>query len=586
MNSETWRYSFLCVLILPFLPLVATAESACGKPATPISEVQGTDPASLLAGKTVTVEGILTQDSRSEGGFGGFYLQQADHETDNNPATSEALFVYTDRDIGKPGMRLRVTGKVKEYHGLTELVAVRDIRICGREALPAPSPLALPWTQDPEHLENMRVNFRQPLTVVDNYNLGRYGELALAAADQVQPTEHLPPGDDAYRASIRNRQNRVLLDDNRSIRNPRPIPWPPEGLSSTTVRAGDRIDELVGVLDFRFDAWRIQPTQTPVFLTTNPREPASGSLPDDPVRIVALNLGNFFNGDGQGGQFPTARGAATPAAFQRQQQRLVQTLLAPDPDILALTELENDGYGPHSAIASLAEALGSQWRFVSTPGQDGDDEIRTGMLYRSDRISAIGQPERLASGPFRSGGRPPLAQDFRRIDGDVTVRVVVPHLKSKSCRGARGDDQDQADGQGCYAARRTDEAQALAGWSSINAGGRNSAGTLIIGDLNSYAREQPIAVLKSAGFASMVHHFHPCTENTCHHYTYRYGGEKGSLDYALASTTLKPRVVGARSWLVNADEPRVLGYQSKRAAKRQGPWRSSDHNPVIVDLKL
>lgn len=586
MNPETRRYSLLCFLVLPFLPLSATAEPACGKPATPISEVQGTGPASHLAGQTVTVEGILTHDSRSDGGFGGFYLQQADHETDNNPATSEALFVYTDRDIGKTGMRLRVTGKVKEYHGLTELVAIGNIRVCGREALPAPSPLALPWTQDPEQLENMRVTFRQPLTVVDNYNLDRYGELALAASDQVQPTEYLPPGDDAYRASIRNRQNRVLLDDNRSIRNPRPIPWPHEGLSSATVRSGDQIGGLVGVLDFRFDAWRVQPSEAPVFLATNPRDFAPPPLPGDPVRIMTLNLGNFFNGDGRGGQFPTTRGAETSAEFQRQQQRLVQTLLAPDPDILALTELENDGYGPHSAIASLASALGSQWRFVSTPGQDGDDEIRTGLLYRADRVSARGLPARLTSGPFRSRGRPPLAQDFARLDGDATVRVIVPHLKSKSCRGARGDDQDQADGQGCYTSRRNAEAQALTDWPGTVSGDPRSAGTLIIGDLNSYAREQPLAVFATAGFISMVHRFHPCTEDQCRQYTYRYRGEKGTLDYALASEALMPRIFNARSWLVNADEPRVLGYQGDQQPGKNEPWRSTDHNPVIVDLTL
>ncbi len=440
MSSETWRYSFFCLLILSFLPVAATAESVCGSPATPISEVQGTGPASPLAGKTVTVEGILTQDSRSDGGFGGFYLQQADHQTDNDPATSEALFVYTDRDTGASGMRLRVTGKVKEYHGLTELVAVRNLRTCGKEALPAPVPLTLPWAVNPEHLENMRVAFRQPLTVVDNYNLARYGELALAASDQVQPTEYLPPGNQAHRQSARNRQNRVLLDDNRSRRDPRPVPWPPAGLSSATVRAGDRIDGLVGVLDFRFDAWRIQPAGTPVFLATNPRKPAPSAPAADSLRVLALNLGNYFNGDGKGGNFPTPRGAATMADFQRQQQRLIQTLQAPDPDILALTELENDGYGPHSAIASLASALGSQWRFVSTPGQDGDDEIRTGLLYRADRVSARGSPARLTGGPFRSQGRPPLAQDFARLDGDATVRVIVPHLKSKSCRGARGDE--------------------------------------------------------------------------------------------------------------------------------------------------
>ena len=564
----------------------AAAASACGDAATPISAVQGNGPASPLTGRTVTVEGILTRDFRSENAFGGFYMQQADRETDGDPATSEALFVYTDRAAGEPGMRLRVTGKVKEYHGLTELVAVREIRLCGPAALPAPVILTLPWTVDPESLENMRVTFRHPLTVVDNGNLARYGELALAASDQVQPTEYLSPGSPAHRRSVSNRRNRVLLDDNRSLRDPRPLPWPPANSSSTTVRAGDRIDGLAGILDFRFGAWRIQPARTPRFLSTNPRTPAPPPPPGDSVRVVALNLGNYFNGDGRGGDFPTPRGAATKAQFQRQQQRLIQALHAPDPDILAVTELENDGYGPDSAIATLAAALGSHWRFVGTPDQDGDDAIRTGLLYRADRVVAIGPAARLAGGPFRLGGRPPLAQDFRRAGGEHTVRVVVPHLKSKSCRGARNAERDQSDGQGCYASRRTAEAAALANWSGTASADPRSAGTLIIGDLNSYARERPLAVLVRAGFASMVHQFHPCTDKHCRHYTYRYRGEKGTLDYALAGAKLRPRVFAARSWLVNADEPRALGYQGVMSPDPNAPWRSTDHNPVIVDLRL
>jgi len=537
------------------------------------------------------VEGILTLDSRAGGGFGGFYLQQADGETDGDRTTSEALFVYTDRATGEPGMRLRVSGRVKEYHGLTELVAVRKIRSCGREVLPAPLILALPWSADRESVENMRVNFRHPLTVVDNANLARYGELALAAADQVQPTEYLPPGDSAHRMSARNRRNRVLLDDNRSLRDPRPLPWPPAASSSATVRAGSRIDGLVGILDFRFGAWRIQPGREPRFLATNPRNPApppppGSSPPGGTVRVVGLNLGNYFNGDGRGGNFPTPRGASTRAQFQQQQQRLIEALLAPDPDILAVTELENDGYGPHSAIATLAAALGSHWRFVSTPGEDGDDAIRTGLLYHSARVHAVGPPTRLASGPFSTRGRPPLAQDFRRADSKHTVRVVVPHLKSKSCRGARGQDRDQADGQGCYAGRRTAQAEALANWSGTASADPRSAGTLIIGDLNSYARERPLSVLAETGFASMVHQFHPCTDKRCRHYTYRYGGAKGTLDYALACEKLRPRVIAAQSWLVNADEPRALGYQGALSPDPNGPWRSTDHNPVIIDLRL
>ncbi|WP_254774403.1 hypothetical protein [Marinobacter sp. AC-23] len=84
----------------------------------------------------------------------------------------------------------------------------------------------------------------------------------------------------------------------------------------------------------------------------------------------------------------------------------------------------------------------------------------------------------------------------------------------------------------------------------------------------------------------MVHHFHPCTAQQCDQYTYRYKGEKGSLDYALASASLKGRVLDAQTWAINADEPLVLGYKDNLPGTTALPWRSSDHNPVIIDIQL
>lgn len=586
MNVRTRLNCLSCLLALSLSPLITLAAPACGRPATAIADVQGTGPESPLNGRQVTVEGVITLDSRRHGGFGGFYLQQADAEADQDPATSEALFVYTRKKAGQTGDRVRVTATVKEFHGLTELVSVRALQVCGRGTLPKAAAVDLPWPHAPEQLENMRVRFPEPLTVVDSYNLGRYGELSLATADPVQPTEYLPPGHDAYQLLHQQQRQRVLLDDNHSERNPRPVPWPPSGLSeSTTVRAGDQVANLEGVLDYRFDSWRIQPARAPDFNASNPRRPAPPRPSGDALRIMALNLGNYFNGDDQGQDFPTPRGANSQSGFQHQRARLVTALRAPDPDILAVAELENDGYGPDSAIAGLARALGKQWQYVRTPGQDGDDEIRTALLFRSDRVTTVGAPGRLRSGPFRSGGRPPLTQAFRELGGQATVRIVVPHLKSKSCRGAQGRNLAQSDGQGCYAGRRNDEARALADWVAALPATADFAGTVIVGDLNSYAREQPLAIFAAAGFTSAVHERHPCTPDQCRHYTFRYRGNRGSLDYALVSGSLRPRVLNAQTWLINADEPRALGYQGGVLEHGEGPWRSSDHNPVILDLQ-
>jgi predicted extracellular nuclease len=109
-------------------------------------------------------------------------------------------------------------------------------------------------------------------------------------------------------------------------------------------------------------------------------------------------------------------------------------------------------------------------------------------------------------------------------------------------------------------------------------------GTLIAGDLNSYAREAPLQQLEDAGYQSLVHEFHPCGDSGCRQYSYRYKGERGSLDYLLASPGLRQRATSARAWNVNADEPRALTRMPARAAT--GPWRASDHNPVFTDLDL
>ncbi|MBD3640112.1 MAG: ExeM/NucH family extracellular endonuclease [Marinobacter sp.] len=573
-------------LVLSLLTPLSSAAGSCGDATTAIARIQGEGDQSPITGHTVTVEGILSLDARENGGFRGFYLQQADDETDGNPATSEALFVYTRRQQGTLGQRLRVTGEVREFHGLTELVNIRELTVCGPEALPEPVILEPATADTYESLENMRVAIPTPLTVIDNYNLARYGELTLATGDRVIATEYLPPGPSAGKSDSPTSRP-ITLDDGRGKRDPRPVPWPPEGLGTDhTVRTGDTVRKVRGVLDFRFGQWRVQPESTPEFLSTNAREPAPEHPGRSVLRVMTLNLANLFNGDGRGGDFPTPRGATSESAYRQQQARLVSALTAPDPDILAVSELENDGYGEHSAAATLAQALGPQWRYIRTPGKDGNDAIRTLLYYRQDRVVPVGNAARLTGAPFHNAGRPPLAQAFRLRNGKASIRVVVPHLKSKSCRGATGADRDQGDGQGCYAHRRTLAAGAIADWLDQLPGHENMAGTLITGDFNSYTRETPLQRLRERGYTSMVAHFHPCTAGHCPHYTYRYKGRKGSLDHALASAGLAGRVVNAVTWRINADEPRALGYQYDIAPNSVGPWRSSDHNPVIVDIRL
>ncbi|MEP3561526.1 MAG: ExeM/NucH family extracellular endonuclease [Marinobacter sp.] len=575
---------FIAVVGLFFWTASPTAPAAqkCGSPATAIHQIQGSGSHSPLAGQTVSIEGIVTYTSGHRDGFNGFYLQQADTETDNDPTTSEALFVYTRRKTS-PGQRLRLTGVVKEFHDLTELVNVSQLTVCGREPVPKPIDITLPWPQPPESLENMRVSFGTPLTVIEHHNLARYGELTLASEDQIMPTEYLTPGVHAVQQKLRNLEHRVLLDDGKSTLNPTPVPWLELG-ENNTVRAGDQVAGLIGILDYRFGQWRVQPDRKPGLSRPAPRPDAPQKTAVDVVRIMALNLQNYFNGDGENGGFPTPRGAKNPNAHNHQLRRLTTAISLATPDIVAVTELENDGYGPQSSLVQLTRALGPAWRFIKTPGRDGTDAIRTALLFRNDRVRPEGRALRLNKDIYQHRGRPPLAQTFTPMAGGKSFRVVVPHLKSKSCRNAHGPDSDQRDGQGCFSAYRTHEAQAITRWLADLSTTENLAGTLITGDLNSYAQETPVDTFRRAGFTSLVHHAHPCRPGDCRYHSYRYRGEKGSLDYALANQALMAHVVSAYIWNINADEPRALDYQS--APDREGPWRASDHNPVITDFRL
>ncbi|MFW5824678.1 MAG: ExeM/NucH family extracellular endonuclease, partial [Marinobacter sp.] len=331
---------------------------------------------------------------------------------------------------------------------------------------------------------------------------------------------------------------------------------------------------------YRFGSWRLQPVTIPEFRTANRRSPAPERHRQANLRVVSLNLGNLFNGDGRGDGFPTRRGAQRTGDYERQLDRLGAQIRATDADILAVSELENDGYHRHSALAQLAEELGGRWRFVKAGTDAHDDDIRNALLYRSDRVRPRGQASLIDGGSFRRWHRPAVAQGFELAAGSETVTVVAVHLKSKSCRKAPPSQQDRGDGQACFARARTEAAGDLARWRPP---GKDRGLVLLAGDFNAYAREDPLSLLAEQGFRDLVRHFHGTDTQT-----FRYHGRHGTLDYQLASEALARRVLDSRIWSVNAEEPRIWSYNAGQgmAVPPDYPWRASDHNPVITDLRL
>lgn len=69
-------------------------------------------------------------------------------------------------------------------------------------------------------------------------------------------------------------------------------------------------------------------------------------------------------------------------------------------------------------------------------------------------------------------------------------------------------------------------------------------------------------------------------------YSYVYGGQAGRLDHALLSPALAVRLAGAAVWHSNADEPNVGHLAGNAGDRAAAPWRSSDHDPLLVGLDL
>ena len=222
-----------------------------------------------------------------------------------------------------------------------------------------------------------------------------------------------------------------------------------------------------------------------------------------------------------------------------------------DADIAALMELENDGYGPESSIAQFVDALnanGGDWRFVDAGTGPGEDEIRVGLIYRASKVTPQGKPAVLEGGPFGDRSRVPLAQAFKRNDGPTFV-VVANHFKSKGCSEATGADMDAKDGQGCWNALRVDSAKRLDAWLQTDPTSHDTALKLIVGDLNAYAMEAPVRVLRDAGWVDAF-----AAAKVEQPYSYVYNGQSGRLDHALLSPAIAGKLRGAAEWHNNADE--------------------------------
>jgi uncharacterized repeat protein (TIGR01451 family) len=619
-----------------------------------IHDVQGTGTASPITGTTVALEGIVIASYQGSSKLQGFFLQEEDTDVDADPSTSEGIFVYCGAcpTTVTEGQRVKVVGSVSEFNNMTEVTASSAGSVVVMDAgnnladVTATS-IDLPIVGDIdtyyEAREGMLVTFVDTLFVAEYFELARYGQIVLSEGGRpVQFTETNPPDATGYTAHLDEIARReVILDDENnaqeaylsSANGSQAIYYPHTngGFSVGTqgtdyFRGGDQVINLTGVLHWSFpgfgaDTWRIRPTAAnPITFTVNNPRPTVTPTVGGAIKAVGMNLLNYFttidttssNSTGPCGPTGTldCRGADSIAELNRQRQRASIVICDLNADVYSFMELENT-----TASASITDLLGSvnsscggshPYTYVNTGGTLGTDAIRVEIIYRtgvlSPTTSALTDTDSIHN-------RPPTAQTFDVVDSTNAAygerfTVVANHFKSKGCSGSEtGLDQDQGDGQSCWADRRTQQATRLMYWiTSTVIPAAGDSDVLLLGDFNSYAQETPVTTLASGGYTDLETAFLGSSA-----YSYLFDAELGHLDYAFANSTLNSQITGVGPWHINADEVPVFDYNdeifdspgeasfdekpdgsslspARTVFASSTPYRASDHDPVLVGL--
>lgn len=601
-----------------------------------IHDVQGDGAATPCEGDTVTVTGIVTSLFEDADAADGFFLQEEDADADADPATSEGIFVFcrTACPVVAPGDQLTVTGEATDFFGMTQIDAAFGSGTFVVEStgnpLPTPTPLTLPASGSTEAdatfetTEGMLVTFPETLVVSEYFELARYGQIVLT--DEARPyqfTHANAPDDAGYAAFLDDlATRRIILDDDNNDQNEAITDGPDEayyqaggGLSTTNIiRGGDTIDGLTAVMHWSFagqsgtDAWRLRPIPEVYdysFTSVNPRT----ASPDDVggrLTATSFNVLNYFDtiDDGSGsGCSPDlsmdCRGADSAAEFERQEAKIVAALLEMDADVVGLVEIENNA---DASLIALVDALNAQtgagtYDYVDT-GTIGSDAIKVGLIYQPATVTPVGDfaiLDTTVDARFLDDkNRPMLTQTFEEVATGARLNVSVNHLKSKGSGCGAGD--DATDGSGNCDGTRTAAAEAIVDFLAGDPTGQGDPDHLVLGDLNSYKMERPIATLTAAGYTDLIE---ALEGNDA--YSYVFDGQLGYLDYALSNSALTPQVTGVDEWHINADEVNIYDYNDDvldsgelsferisetPATFSPDPYRASDHDPVIVGLAL
>ncbi|HTH52063.1 MAG TPA: endonuclease/exonuclease/phosphatase family protein [Pyrinomonadaceae bacterium] len=604
-----------------FFALVLAIPVAAQKDVS-IAEVQGDKAKSPYENQQVRVHGVVTAQRRD-----GFYVQTPDDKKDDNPATSEGVYVYLGRDAStnaKVGDAVEVTGTVQEFmprsesygYTLTE-IGRAEVKVLGSgNALPAaitltPNDLVPNKLDSLEKYEGMRV--RVDALTVTGPTGGRVDDkTGVATSDGVffgvlqgTPRPVREAGADVYVAIGQKLPNTISWFDT----NPEMLRVDSDGLNGgkpMDVTAGATIKNLVGVLDYGYRRYTllVDPASPPTvegmksYLAVSPAG-------EREFTIGSFNIENFFDDEKNSDNVDKE----TVYSKEYFQKRLNKASLAIRkvlgmPDVLGVEECENLKALKKLAVKINADAVAAG---LSDPKYDayleeGNDVrgIDSGFLVKTTKVKVL-ETKQLAKdvsldfkdavGDQKLFDRPPFMIRVQVIDAKssdpLTVTVIVNHLKSYL-----GIDSEK-DGPRVRE-KRKQEAEWLANFVAERAKADPNEKVLVCGDFNAYlfsdGYNDLIGTLKgkpdqrvtnpSKTYATGLFDLADFIRDAGNRYSYVHDGSMQVLDHVLVNKPLSNALLKFGYARVDADFPVVWTADDTR------PERLSDHDAPVAFFSL
>ena len=243
-------------------------------------------------------------------------------------------------------------------------------------------------------------------------------------------------------------------------------------------------------------------------------------------------------------------GPNTQSEHQKQRAKVSKALAKINADLYGFVEIERGQSALAEIAADLTRNTGRHFDYINDGGSPNGTYTKAGFVYCTNVLKPYGKLRENNTGVQE---RKKTQAFIEKATGEKFL-FSVNHFKAKSGNGS-GLNADKGDGQGGYNYDRVQEANSLLSNYEKDKTFYGDDDILIMGDLNAYAMEDPITILKEGGMIDLHRAFHADSSYSYAYYDRSVGlSQAGYLDHALCNSTLYPQVTGMVAYHINSDE--------------------------------